>query len=292
MALILIDISNLLYRAFYTLPPDRFKTSEGLATNAVYGVSTMITKIINTMKKEYKDIHIVCCFDSNTCNASRIAIDPEYKKNRPKAPQELGHQFNLVREMIKSMNLEIMDIPNMEADDIIASLVHKYNSKYTETIICSPDKDYSQLLHYDNVKQYNAKKEIFITGNDICTMYGIPPIHFTMYQALVGDKCDNIPGCPGIGPKNAVAIINHYMGNINKLIADESVPKNLQKKVDIVKQHIELYNKSLQLVTLINNTELTLNTIYVPNIYTEDFKTFCEKYEFTSYLTKKKSLFK
>ena len=291
MALILIDISNLLYRAFYTLPPEKFKRSDGLATNAVYGVSTMITKIINKMKKEYKDIHIVCCFDSNTCNSTRLAIDPNYKKNRPKAPQEMGPQFSIVREMIKSMHLEVMDIPNMEADDIISSLVHKYNSKYTETIICSPDKDYSQLLHYDNVKQYNAKKELFITGNDICTSYGIPPVHFTMYQALVGDKCDNIPGCPGIGPKNAVSLITYYMGDINKLIEDESPPKQLQKKIDIVKNNMESYNKSLQLVTLMNNDSLTLNSIYTPNIHTEDFHEFCEKYEFTSYL-KKKSLFK
>jgi DNA polymerase-1 len=271
--LVLIDVSNLIYRAFYTLPVDKFKSSDGTILNAVYGVCTMIMKIA----ADFKDAHLVCCFDSATCNAERKKIDPQYKANRAKAPSELGPQFKLVRELIKSMELEMLDIENMEADDIIASLVETYY-KTNEIIICSPDKDYSQLLQYSNVVQYDPKKKKYINADDIIDKYKVDPSRFTLYQALLGDKCDNVPGCPGIGPKIAAELVNLSNGTLNHLLTLN------HKKIELVKKNLDSVERSLALVTL-TKRDITID-FRETNIINELFRQFCEKCEFSSIVKK------
>lgn len=273
MSLVLVDVSNLIYRAYYTLSPDRFKSSDGIVLNAVYGVCTMLLKLAS----DFKDSQLVCCFDSSSCNAARKKIDPQYKANRAKAPPELGPQFKLVRALIESMQLTMVEVEYMEADDIIASIVEAYHIQH-KLIICSPDKDYSQLLDYPNTVQYDAKKKVYITAEDVVNKYGVQPKHFVLYQALIGDKCDNVPGCPQIGPKIATELVNLSNGDL------DSILNSGHKKAALVQKHVESVKKSLTLVTLVKK-EITLD-LSSKNIFNESFKAFCEKYEFHSLLKK------
>jgi DNA polymerase-1 len=263
------------------LPEEKFTTSNGVITNAIYGVATMIIKLVADMEKKYKQIHVICAFDSPTCNTRRVEVYKDYKAQRAKAPQGLRHQFGLVRILIEAMNIESYDIENAEADDIIATIVAKNNEKYNQVVICSPDKDYSQLLVYPNVQQYDTKKKIFITADDIIDKYQIDPSRFIKYQALVGDKCDNVPGCNGIGPKTAVKLLN-YNRTIEELV--ETPPDEIKKIV--AKIDLSMYNISKTLVTLNTNLDFNIDKVYKCNIFNEKFKEFCETYEFTSILKK------
>lgn len=247
MALILIDVSSLIYRAYHSLSPEKFKRpSDGMANNAVYGVASILFKILNDIRKINKDMYPIACFDSPTCNQERQKEQSEYKANRPKCPEGLSHQFKWIRELFTSIQMTCIEIKGYEADDIIASLCEENKDVFKEIIIVSPDKDLNQLVVHDNIKIYNPRSKIIMNGADIEEKFGISPFHFPLYQALIGDSVDNITGISGIGPKSAVELIKNCDGDFNEFKSN----KKLAKKIELVLQNKELIESNLKMVTL------------------------------------------
>lgn len=247
MSLYLLDVSNMIYRAFYTLSPDKFKReSDELAVNAVYGVMTMILKLVTDNKKQENTF--VACMDSSTCNRKRQEINPKYKENRSKCPDKLRHQYKWIREALDSLSIARVEVEEYEADDIIASIAKQENKKYEEVIIVSPDKDMCQLVE-ENIVVYNPSKKEKITRKEIKDKYDVYPEQFPLYQAIMGDKIDNIIGISGIGPKRCAEIINYCNGNIENMEG--------HKKQHLLEDNRETIMKNLKQTTL--NKDLKLN---------------------------------
>jgi DNA polymerase I len=205
--LILIDGNNIAYRAFYALP-QTIATSAGIMTNAVYGFTTMVLKLIEDNKPDY----IITAFDSKA-PTFRHALFKEYKAQRVKMPDELILQFPLIKEVLETLNIKCIEYDGFEADDIIASLVSKFQGDFIEILVVSGDKDILQLVG-GNVKVMALKKGMTDTvtydKEGVIEKLGVPPDRIKDLLSLMGDSSDNIPGIKGIGPKSALELLNKF----------------------------------------------------------------------------------
>lgn len=204
--LMIIDGSSLLHRAFYALP--LLTTKEGIYTNGVYGFLTMFYRI----KEEYDPGYICVAFDKKG-PTFRHKEYKEYKGTRDKSPSELAQQFPIIRDILKAMNVVVLEMDEYEADDIAGTLAKMGEKQGLETILVTGDKDYLQLAT-DNTKVLITKKgisemEIFDRVK-IEEVYGIIPSELIDLKGLMGDKSDNIPGVPGIGEKTGLKLIREY----------------------------------------------------------------------------------
>ena len=195
---VIIDGSSYLYRAFYALP--HLKNNIGSHTGAIFGVTSMINKLINDLSPKY----ICAVFDAPGKNF-RHRLYKEYKSNRKSMPQELSEQVEPIFNFLKYMGIKIIQQSDVEADDVIASLVYKHSSK-TKTLISSGDKDLAQLVD-KNVQLINSLDGKQLDQNDVKKKFGVAPNQIKDYLTLVGDASDNIPGVPKIGPKTAVTLL-------------------------------------------------------------------------------------
>ncbi|MCX6346378.1 MAG: hypothetical protein NTZ89_00280 [Actinobacteria bacterium] len=203
--LILIDGNNIAYRAFYALP-QTIATSAGIMTNAVYGFTTMVLKLIEDNKPDY----IITAFDSKA-PTFRHELFKEYKAQRVKMPDELILQFPLIKEVLETLNIKCIEYDGFEADDIIASLVSKLEDDFVEILVVSGDKDILQLVG-GNIKVMALKKGMTDTvtydKEGVIEKLGVAPERIKDLLALMGDSSDNIPGIKGIGPKSALELLN------------------------------------------------------------------------------------
>jgi DNA polymerase-1 len=211
--------------------------------------------IIRLVEKE-SSATFIPCFDGGYDH--RTQVFEQYKKNRKDSPVEIKPQFELVREFCSLMGLQCVKKQGYEADDLIASLTVKFQNEpeVDKIYIVSPDKDLNQSLKSNKAVIYDPIKKEEKTSQDISDRYGVIPERFQIYQAMIGDKIDNIPGVRKIGPKTAVKLIN----------ADEVPTDN------------EEYKLSLILTTLIDNLDIdvTISQVKVDFDATLDF---FEKYE-------------
>ena len=205
--LILIDGNNIAYRAFYALP-QTIATSAGIITNAVYGFTTMVLKLIEDNKPDY----IITAFDSKA-PTFRHELFKEYKAQRIKMPDELILQFPLIKEVLETLNIKCIEYDGFEADDIIASLTSKLKDDFIEILIVSGDKDILQLVG-GNIKVMALKKGMTDTvtydKKGVMEKLGVTPEKIKDLLALMGDSSDNIPGIKGIGPKSALDLLNKF----------------------------------------------------------------------------------
>lgn len=211
----LIDGNSLLFRAFYGLHAS-LSRSDGTPINAVYGLCNMILPILN--KANEKD-YFICVFDASK-HTFRTDIYKEYKANRQETPKELLMQKELSRNLFKSFGIPVLEIKEVEADDVIATLVKKYSRNFEIRIITS-DKDLMQLVSSD-VFLYDTLKEKEIREREVIEKFGVKPSSVVDVQSLIGDSVDNVPGVLGIGPKKATELINEF----NSL---EEIYNNLEK---------------------------------------------------------------
>jgi DNA polymerase-1 len=202
--LILIDGNNIAYRAFYALP-QTITTSAGIITNAVYGFTTMVLKLIEDNKPEY----IITAFDSKA-PTFRHELFKEYKAQRTKMPDELILQLPLIKEVLETLNIKCIEYEGFEADDIIASLASKLEDDFGEILVVSGDKDMLQLVG-GNIKVMALKKGMTDTvtydKEGVIEKLGVTPERIKDLLALMGDSSDNIPGIKGIGPKSALELL-------------------------------------------------------------------------------------
>jgi DNA polymerase I len=205
--LVLIDGNAIIHRAYHALPKT-MTTRKGEPTNAVYGFTTTIIKVLEDLKPDY----IAASFDlaGPTFRHEHFA---DYKATRVKADQELYDQMPRVKELVKAMNIPIYEKEGFEADDCIGTVVEKLKNKEIEIYIISGDKDIFQLIN-GKVKVYSLRKGLsrmqVIDHDAIRLEYGLQPPDFIGLKALAGDPSDNIPGVPGVGAKTATQLLQDF----------------------------------------------------------------------------------
>ena len=243
--LIIIDGNSLMNRAYYALPP--LTNSEGVHTNAAYGFTTMLLKIINDENPDY----IITAFDRKA-PTFRHKEYAEYKAGRKKMPQELNEQFPLVKDILKAFNIGILELDGYEADDIIGTLAKKYGSKM-DVLIYTGDRDALQLIS-QNVKVAITRKGItevdVYDEKALYDKYSVTPTQFIDLKGLMGDQSDNIPGVPGVGEKTALKLITEF-GSVESVIenTDKIERKRIRELMEEYKEQAEFSKKLATIVT-------------------------------------------
>ena len=214
--ILLIDGNSMANRAFYATMGRMMKTPTGISTNAVYGFFQIMFKTI----EEEKPDKIIVAFDISS-SEKRTKIFNEYKAGRHKAPEDLTIQFPIIKELLKTMNITIVQKDGIEADDILGAIAKKEGKKGNKIIILTGDRDYFQLVDINvNIrypKTIMGKTEYIIYDNyKINEEYGLTPEKLIEVKALMGDASDNIPGVKGIGEKTALKLIIQF-GSLEKI---------------------------------------------------------------------------
>ena len=245
----LIDGSSYLYRAFHAMPP--LTTSTGLPTGAVKGVTNMLRNLRN----ENPNSHYLAIFDAKGKNF-RHSIYKDYKANRPPMPQELREQLAPLKSICNAMGMPVVEIPDVEADDVIATLAVMGAQRGIPMIISSLDKDLMQLVEDPLVKMVNTMNNKVYDVAGVQEKFGVHPDQIVDYLALVGDTSDNIPGVPKVGPKTAVKWLNEFKDL-------EGITQNAENFPGVVGQNlrdsIQDLDRNVELVTLKKDVDLSVS---------------------------------
>jgi len=283
--LLLLDGNSLAYRAFFALP--LLTNDSGIHTNAVYGFTTMLQKIL----EEEKPTKMLVAFDAGKTTFRHESFD-EYKGGRQKTPPELSEQFPYLRKLIDAYQIKRYELEMYEADDIIGTLSKQAQQENMEVIIVSGDKDLTQLAS-DNVTVYITRKGMTdiesYTPAHIEEKYGLTPQQIIDMKGLMGDTSDNIPGVPGVGEKTAIKLLKEYgtVENLYENIEGMKASKMKEKLVD----NEEQAKMSKKLATIFTEApiEITLSDLDYPgpneqevlNVWQElSFKSLIEKSSF------------
>lgn len=272
--LILVDGSSYLYRAFFALPP--LTNSKGQATGAIYGVVSMLRKLV----REYQPEHIAVVFDAKG-KTFRDDLFAQYKAQRPSMPDDLKSQIIPLQQLVAAMGLPMLIIDGVEADDVIATLALQAATQGMSTLISTGDKDITQLVN-EKITCINTMSNTLMDREGVINKFGIPPELIVDYLSLVGDKVDNVPGVPNVGPKTAVKWLNEF-GSLDNIIANA---ERITGKVgENLRSHLTELALSRQLVILKTDVELDVapenltlkepDKIILQQLYSElEFKTF------------------
>lgn len=281
--IILVDGNNLLFRSYYaTAYAGNFmNNSKGFPTNALFGFTNMINKIVNEEKPEY----IIVAFDKGkTFRHEKYDV---YKDGRVETPNELKIQFPLAKELLTAMGIKYYEIDNYEADDIIGTFCEYCNkdSEYIGTIVSS-DKDLLQLISDDvDIKLLKQKDYIRYNKDSFEREYGIKPINVIDLKALMGDASDNIPGVKGVGEKTALKLLHEYktLDGIYENI--DSISGKLKEKLLNDKDNAYM---SYDLATIVRDVpvEIDINDIKIKEPNMEELNHLYEELEFYSFLKK------
>ncbi len=244
--LFLIDTSAYFYRAYFALPP--LSTSAGLPTNAIYGFTTMLLKLL----EQHTPTHIAAVLDRPEPTFRHQAYD-QYKANRAVMPDDLQAQIPHIRDVIEAFNIRAIGKAGFEADDIIGTLALKAAADGCEVVIISGDKDLCQLIG-ERVTMLDTMKDKVMDPAAVRGKYGLDPAHIVDMLALTGDSSDNVPGVPGIGPKTAQSLLEQF-GSLDGIY--ERLDEVTQKKArTALEQNRELAYLSKRLVTIDTGVEL------------------------------------
>ncbi|MBN1684282.1 MAG: DNA polymerase I [Gammaproteobacteria bacterium] len=245
---ILVDGSSYLYRAYHALPA--LTTSKGQPTGAVYGVISMLRRLVN----DYHPQHMVVVFDAKG-KTFRHDLYPQYKAHRPPMPDELIQQIKPLHEIIKAMRIPLLVIEGVEADDVIGTLAQKAVKKGAQVLISTGDKDLAQLVNA-NVTLVNTMTNTLLDRRGVEEKFGVKPEQIVDYLTLIGDPTDNIPGVLKAGPKTVSTWLKDY-GSLDNLISHASeitgrVGENLRASLN----QLPL---SKELVTIRKNVDLDID---------------------------------
>ncbi len=281
----LIDGSGYIFRAYYALPPLSRK-SDGLPTGAVSGFCSMLFKLLEDSKSNQnlqKPTHFAVIFDSAR-KTFRNEIYSDYKANRSEAPDDLAPQFEYIRKSVLAFNLPSVDLPNYEADDLIATYVDQILKKGAKVTIVSSDKDLMQL-YKKGVRIFDPMKNKFITDDDVVKKFGVDASKVIDVQSLAGDSSDNVPGVPGIGVKTAAELINKYGTLENLLKSAHEIKQNKRRETLIENKDKALISKKL--VTLDHNSPVDreLSEFKLQNIDKDKLYKFLREMEFNRLLS-------
>ena len=271
--LIIIDGNSIINRAFYALPD--MSNSEGLKTNAIYGFTRMLFKIID----DYKPTHISVAFDKKA-PTFRHKEFADYKAGRKKMPDELGQQLEPLKELLDTFNIHRMEIAGYEADDLIGTVSKMGEDNDFKVYIVTGDKDAIQLASnktttlitkkgVGEVEEYNY--------DSVIERYEMTPTQFIDLKGLMGDKSDNIPGVPGIGEKTGIKLIKEFSSVENLIENTEQLKGSIKKKIEENKEQA-IFSKKLATIIRDVPIEISLDELsfgdYDKNAVIEEFKKF------------------
>ncbi|MDO9165470.1 MAG: DNA polymerase I [Rhodoferax sp.] len=230
--LLLVDGSSYLYRAFHAMPDLRAVPGDPASppTGAIRGMINMLQKLRKDVKADYA----ACVFDAKG-PTFRDAIYPEYKGHRSPMPDDLRLQIEPIHEVVRLMGWKVLDVPGVEADDVIGTLAVTAAKQGIEVIVSSGDKDLAQLVnsHITIIDTMNGRVRDLAGVQE---EFGVPPHLMVDFQTLVGDAIDNVPGVPKVGPKTAAKWLQEY-GSLDAVVANADaikgvVGENLKKSLD------------------------------------------------------------
>ncbi|MBU1337225.1 MAG: DNA polymerase I [Alphaproteobacteria bacterium] len=262
MHLLLVDGSGYIFRAFHALPPLNRK-SDGLPVGCVQGFCNMLWKLMEDLKGEDEPTHMAVIFDAKG-KTFRDDFFPDYKAQRPPAPEELVPQFPLTRSATRAFNIPSIEMEGWEADDIIATYACNARAAGGKVTIVSSDKDLMQLVEpdgsirlLDTIPRPGQPPLRWIGVDEVFNKFGVTPDKVIDVQALCGDSVDNVPGVPGIGIKTAAELINTY-GDLETLLARASEIKQNARREKLI-ANAELARISKRLVTLEQKVPVALD---------------------------------
>lgn len=237
--LILVDGSSFLFRAFHAVPP--LTNAQGQPTNAIYGVSNMLRKLIN----DYATPYFAVVFDAPG-KTFRHELYDQYKAHRPPMPEDLRVQIEPLHQLIRSLGLPLIIEHGVEADDVLGSLAQNAASQGFQVVISTGDKDMAQLVTEQIILENSMTGSVMdIAGVE--EKFGVKPEQIIDYLALMGDAVDNIPGVPKVGPKTAAKWLQEY-GTLDNLLANAAAIKG--KIGENLRACVEQLPLSRQLTTI------------------------------------------
>lgn len=244
----LIDGSSFAYRAFYAI--GQLSTRSGQPTNAVYGFTRMLIKLMDRYKPEY----LAIAFDTGKPTFRHEQYE-EYKAHRRPMPDEMISQLPWIKRIISAYNIPLIEIEGYEADDVIATMAVQAEDSGFNVYIMTSDKDMMQLVN-SRIRIINpAKEDIVYDSEKIKERFGVEPDKITHLLALTGDSSDNIPGVPGIGEKTAARLIQQY-GDLDRLFSNlDDTPPKLKTSIESSKEKIL---ENLSLVTVRKDVTLSV----------------------------------
>ncbi len=216
--LMLLDTYGLVYRAFFALPA--LTTTQGVPINAAYGFTMMLTKLI----ADEKPTHVIAAFDKGL-PAVRVAMYPEYKAQRTEMPGDLRGQFAIVRKILATYGIPVLEIEGEEADDIMATLARMAAEDRQHTIVVTGDLDMLQTVD-DATTVLTTRRGITDLGRydaeAVRERFDLEPHQLPDYRGLKGDPSDNLPGIPGVGEKTAIKLVK-AAGSLDALLANPAL---------------------------------------------------------------------
>jgi DNA-directed DNA polymerase len=270
--LMLIDGHSMAFRAFYALPTEKFTTSTGQATNAIYGFLSMLATLLH----DEQPTHVAVAFDVGR-TTFRTEMFPDYKAQRDETPPEFISQIPILKNLLTALGITTIEKPNYEADDIIATLATTAQPLGFETLIVTGDRDSLQLVNNTTTVLYPMKGVSVIhrfTPQAVQDKYGLTPEQYPDFAALRGDPSDNLPSIPKVGEKTATKwIVQH--GNLTNLLNNADTIKgvvgtNLRERIDQVKLNRQLTEMVKNLDLPHTPPELKLQPVNTETL-TEDF---------------------
>ena len=276
--LALLDGNSIAYRAFYALPED-LATTSGQVTNAVYGFTRMLIKLLGDHHPE----GVAVAWDVSR-KSFRTEQYPEYKAQREKAPDHFRSQLGLIDEVLQALKIPQVRLEGFEADDLIATITRRAVEDGWDVLIVTGDRDAFQLID-DNVKVLYTRRGItdtIIADEDYVTdRYGIAPMQYVEYAALRGDTSDNLPGVPGVGEKTATKLLQAH-GSLEGIFAslDEQTPR-LRENLTAAREQVFLNRQLMQLVDDVD-IDLEMDTLRRGEWEQSEVKKLFESLEFHS----------
>ncbi len=235
--LFLIDAYAIIYRSYYAFIKNPRINSKGLNTSAIMGFMNTLNEVLD---KE-KPTHMAVAFDVG--KTFRNDAFPEYKAQREATPEDIRLAVPIIKDLMSAMHITCLEAEGFEADDIIGTLALKAGAQGIETYMLTPDKDYAQLVG-GNVYIYRPRHGGGYETLDekaVCEKYGVTtPLQVIDILALMGDSADNFPGCPGVGPKTATALVNQF-GSIEEMLSHtQEIKGKTREKVEAARKDIEM----------------------------------------------------
>lgn len=280
----LLDAYALIYRAYYGLIRSPRINSKGQNTSAIFGFLTTLNEVL---QKEQPDL-LAIGFDP-AGHTFRHELFPEYKAQREATPEDIKKAVPIIKDLIKAYRIPILEVPGFEADDVIGTMAKTAVREGYEVRMITPDKDYAQLVEPNLLIQRpghgNAPWEI-LGPQEVCEKYGLQsPLQVIDYLALMGDAADNIPGCPGVGPKTATTLLQQF-GSCEDIITHSSELKGAVRKK--IEEHVDEIKLSKVLTTIKTDVPLQYDfeQFKIEEPDKEALRQIFTELEFRSFLTK------
>ena len=275
--LVLVDGSSYLYRAFHVPNLQNLSTSDGMPTGAIYGVVNMLKRLIKSVHPD----HIGVVFDAKG-KTFRHEMYKEYKANRPPMPEELQVQIEPLHNTVRALGLPLISEPGVEADDVIGTLAAQAVELGHDVLVSTGDKDMAQLVN-DHVTLVNTMTNTKMNADGVMEKFGVAPHQIIEYLALMGDKSDNIPGVPSVGPKTAAKWLNEYK-TLDEIIKNAEAIKG--KVGEKFRAHVDQLPLSKDLTTIRCDVsmDISIEDLEVQPAETSKLKKLYKELEFKSWL--------